>query len=730
MPSNQSNQLKTASRYDFSFGMVTNWSFSKVPVNACKLIQNGDLTEDGAIIERYGKSKVNYNDAFVPVNVSSLFSLGQTTGGDLIIANHYTPSAINELNEVSGGASVLIRSGISGGPLSGTVIDDYLACCNGTVVPFITNGTAIGTYQLGIDPASGTIAHVPGVAGAVTTPGWHRIRFRWSSTITGARGNPNPAGGNILIAGGDQYSIAVFASAVSADPQVDGIEVFVQEAGAAVDAPYFYLGTCPNAVSVTNFDVSDSSLMVGEVLDIDDNVAPTSLRDIENFKGRLVGVSGDYTVRFSKKRVDQNGVVNLPTSWPATNELNIGWGDGDPLVKVVVFGDTLMAFKRRSIWLLVGDFDSSSFEFKKLKANYTNVGLLNRKCICQAGNSVYFVSDDLKFHRFGMTDFSDTQLRLSTPALSDRIGNIFYGFASAYRENVNIVNFTFAQYTQIWICFSDGNSFGTTGENNNVLVFDYGINDGAGAWSIHTNMDIASSTLARASDLNYYVYSGSYAKYVWRHDASIGDGAALNGISTGGNTANTFNDTAVIFTNVIDGCKIKILSGTGAGQVRTCSVAGVTQLSISPVWSVVPDSTSIYTIGGIDFQVHSRDDWLDDEAPPDFDKEGWYLDLDVSTDTSNPAAPLISDLQIVIYKNRLTTASTYNKSFTFTGATWGYAYWGVDYWPETKLSGIQVGLNLYFSQIAHKIIHQIAGQRIRVNGWTYTYQRLGKLRVK
>ena len=129
----------------------------------------------------------------------------------------------------------------------------------------------------------------------------------------------------------------------------------------------------------------------------------------------------------------------------------------------------------------------------------------------------------------------------------------------------------------------------------------------------------------------------------------------------------------MIFTNVIDGCKIKILSGHGAGQVRTCSVLGITQLSISPNWSVVPDATSIYTIGGIDFQVHSRDDWLDDEAPPDFDKQGWYLDVDVSTDTSNPAAPLISDLQIIIYKNRLTTAANYNKSFTFVGATWGYA---------------------------------------------------------
>jgi len=92
-------------------------------------------------------------------------------------------------------------------------------------------------------------------------------------------------------------------------------------------------------------------------LDVDDDPAPNSLRAVCSWRGRILAVKSDYHVGYSKQRVDANGIVDLPTSIPDDNEVTVGFGDGDPLVTVVNFNDYILAFKRRSVWVLLGDFD-------------------------------------------------------------------------------------------------------------------------------------------------------------------------------------------------------------------------------------------------------------------------------------------------------------------------------------------------------------------------------------
>jgi len=172
------------------------------------------------------------------------------------------------------------------------------------------------------------------------------------------------------------------------------------------------------------------------------------------------------------------------------------------------------------------------------------------------------------------------------------------------------------------------------------------------------------------------------------------------------------------------------------GEVRRASFLDANTLNVWPAFtaSATDDVWGHFTLGGIDFQVHSRDDWLDDQAPVDYDKQGWYLDVDVSSE-GTPAAlggggPFqLSDLWITLYKDRASFKGTYFKSFEFVGALWGTALWGVDIWPESLTFGIQLGMNLFFRQISHRLVSQVAGQRLRVSGWTYHFQTLGKLRV-
>jgi hypothetical protein len=41
---------------------------------------------------------------------------------------------------------------------------------------------------------------------------------------------------------------------------------------------------------------------------------------------------------------------------------------------------------------------------------------------------------------------------------------------------------------------------------------------------------------------------------------------------------------------------VRIISGTGSGQVRTVNGNSSTQLSVSQAWGTIPDSTSVYVI--------------------------------------------------------------------------------------------------------------------------------------
>jgi hypothetical protein len=718
---------------DLSGGMVTNYNYTKVARNQYKRLLNADLYTDGSVNTRKGREKLITTPFVGNPTINSLSIIGQSNSGDFILGQGGTV-----FDELSTGTAVPVRTGLTEGALLSTVnFDNYLFCVNGTDTPFMTQGAMANTYRVGIVATTNLTGFtVAASAGGDGTDGIHRVTFRYRSTITGARSNSYISGDVIqsttvtLGGGSNTYSITFPVGLVSSDAQVDIIDYFAQEAGAVESAPYFYLGSSANSASTYTFgsDVSDDDLIVLERLDIDDDPAPSSLRSITEYRGRLFAVQDDYNVAFSKQRIDPSGFVNLPTSWPPDNLLEVGYGDGDPLQAVILFADYVFAFKRRSVWILVGDINSSNFGFRRLKTNIPNIGLLNKRAATVAGDRIYFVTDDLKFQYFGMTDFSTTELRLPIIPPSSPISDLFITFAAAYRNNVNVVNFTFGQLTQIWIAFSDGASGLSASNNFNVFVYDYTANNGNGAWGIHTGIEVASSVLARDNNGDYYVFTGDYYGYVWKNNTTDGDGAIINGTSTGSNTVTTFNDTDSTFASDEIGCFIRIISGTGQDQIRRItSLNSATQYGVTPDWDTVPDNTSVYTVGGINFQLWSRDDWCDEGAPPDFDKYGWYLDIDFDTSPNEDGGNYGFEVYLTVDRSQSLTNAVV-RNIESGGSFWGSAIWGESIWSEPLVNFGQIGFDLYFKQISHRIINGYAGQPLKINGWTYTYQQLYNLR--
>lgn len=75
--------------------------------------------------------------------------------------------------------------------------------------------------------------------------------------------------------------------------------------------------------------------------------------------------------------------------------------------------------------------------------------------------------------------------------------------------------------------------------------------------------------------------------------------AGTSGTSTGSNTSTTFNNSGATWPTGANGLTnfwVRILAGTGAGQIRQITGNTATQLTVSPAWSVTPDGTSVYEI--------------------------------------------------------------------------------------------------------------------------------------
>ena len=83
--------------------------------------------------------------------------------------------------------------------------------------------------------------------------------------------------------------------------------------------------------------------------------------------------------------------------------------------------------------------------------------------------------------------------------------------------------------------------------------------------------------------------------------SSNGGEGFVTGTSTGSNTSTKLYDTTKHWANANwANFRVRIVGGTGAGQVREISSSGADVLNIGTAWSVTPDSTSTYVIEGND----------------------------------------------------------------------------------------------------------------------------------
>jgi hypothetical protein len=278
----------------------------------------------------------------------------------------------------------------------------------------------------------------------------------------------------------------------------------------------------------------------------------------------------------------------------------------------------------RSIWTQ----DASG----NLRRVSSTIGILNNRCL-DGETSLYFIGSNKAFYNIEPTQLVQDNMTFGEP-LSRLVGPAFKDIAGSGLEEVQLKLFIKSDVNKIVISVPVG-----TSTNNYLYVFNtkQSIAQGHPVWQFVDNIKASTLQTFIIND-DIELISGDYNGFFWKlyDDSMNGDGAEVNGTSTGSNIATTLNDTTQVedtgtatsgaFTSLTDTSKVKdtgtassgstttlvdttktwvvnayvglhvvITGGTGSGQSATISANTANSLTFNAM-TLPLDGTSVYLV--------------------------------------------------------------------------------------------------------------------------------------
>lgn len=289
--------------------------------------------------------------------------------------------------------------------------------------------------------------------------------------------------------------------------------------------------------------------------------------------------------------------VDSPESVPLTNVLVIqeNTGDDDRIVGLMPYGSALFVLKERHIYRM------TFVRQPIIDANVNLVcsrGVFNHRC-WDTYEGVSYLMDQHGCYAFDTAE----PVPLSAPIQNYfREGLIDLAYSKWFHVKVD----PRLEVVRFYVKFTAD----TGTRPKRALVY----NIRSGAWWIETYVcEIGDAVQATVSGVLRAIFgTATNADLFFTHSSGTADGvsAAIRGTVTSA-AAGTLVDSSAPFTsgsNPKPGSSVAILTGTGSGQVReiTAFPSNTTTLSISPVWTTTPDTTSTYAVGAVPWSLKTK----------------------------------------------------------------------------------------------------------------------------
>lgn len=492
-------------------------------------VRNISFDDAGALRSRLGV--INYNsDVIATAVVDGLYSYTPNTMSANLIAvvdgSAYvatgTATAFNLINS----SSTVWTAGVH---VEMHQFQDLLFMSNGYVKPYKFNGTEF--TQAGVSAPSVALTAATNATGGNLTGDYNYV-------FTGV---------NSYAAEGDYGSASATWTGVGENALVGGIPTAPASAGieswniyrntASAAGVYWKVTNISNGVTSFTDDVADSSLVTQAPTD---NGTPRQFKYMESMLGRLWG-AGESTnpdlLWFSE--------VNEPETFPSTNYIRIGRGDGMRISGIKAFQGMLVITKsnfsgRSGIYnLYVGDpvtaSDPANWYLTKAnspegsESHMTLVPFANHLALWNRNGLFAYNGANLQTNPNATENGTFITDKLSYPIDNDLVETNSSTSGWIYVDDIELST-AIAYKNKLYISFP--HSYNTTGRNIRVVVYDYSVigqrsiidgiwdyrryetNGGLSpsVWCIHENMLLGGTSSG-----------GSYGGYVFQYETGTQD---------------------------------------------------------------------------------------------------------------------------------------------------------------------------------------------------------------
>lgn len=472
--------------------------------------------------------------------------------------------------------------------------DDFCWINNGVDTMLKYDGTTVTNACLSA-PSVGTFAAAAGAAGNVDGTVGYVVTFRVSST--GQESNPFTLASAVFVTVASKQ-VGLTNIPVSSDSQVNQRRIYRTTDGGSIYDAQLVATINDNTTTSYTDDVADADL--GSLVPLDHDTAPV-LQKVIVHRNRGFGFAPNsstlYFTLVNNLWYWPQGQVDLSTTQKIYT-LFVNPDDGDNITNIVSYGDTVIIFKNNARYVLSG-FDETEFQIDKIEDDF-RVGCVSHRAAKVCGGWCYFLDSSGPYK----TSIYDTKYISAAEGffdpdnsnVSEKVNKQY--LSSAVAEVNARKPYHFVQFSA---------PTGTSTVNNFHILIDYKEDD----YLSHDTGYVAQSMAILETNNQDYLMRGDDYGFVWTMDSIEGDGGLIYSTSTGSNTSTTLNDTALSMTvDAYAGAPIEIISGTGEGERFTIESNTATEFTIDGTWGTTPDDTSVYAVGGIDFDYqHKWDDY-------------------------------------------------------------------------------------------------------------------------
>jgi hypothetical protein len=373
-----------------------------------------------------------------------------------------------------------------------------------------------------------------------------------------------------------------------------------------------------------------------------------------------------------------------------------------------VLNDQVYFYTRNSVW----KFSPSSGDLGDLQELQGSVGLLAPFSLVDVGNFHVFLSER-GVYAFDGLNF----VHLSEKVDEDLLTN----------SNLDLLQYAKAVYNkkdnQYILYYPSAES----SRNDTALVYD--LREGMKCWQppVKGRQVNYISTFDDSDGLDRVIY-GDYKGYLYRDGTGSNDGLATgyNGTVEAASYS-TLTDSDAQFTTAGDGLAgllVRIYEGTGEGQERIIESNTSGVLTLENDWTVPPDTTSLYTVGGINAYWRSKDFEFGNH---DLVKLFRHIRLRCREEGN---FDLI--MHYIVDFRDLAGATRKAINLLESGFAWGAGIWGQARWGARATIRKKISLRNTSSQstngthLAVRFSNQRANESFRISGFDMELKPIGK----